>query len=259
MAEIEVLTLPTTTVGHIAGFPINDSAIATLIVSLIILILGITVRSNISLIPGKLQVAIEGVVGFFMTQLTMSWGSEERAKKYLPLIVAIFLFLFIANQFSVIPLMSAIMKDGLVALRTPSSDLGLTLTLGFIVVIGSHLIALASHPFKHIGNYFRFHEFLKVRSFMDFFNACLAVFLGFLDIIGEGAKILSMSCRLFGNVFAGEVMVAVISGLVAYVVPMPFMAISFFSGVVQSFVFTLLAVNFMPGIVRAAEPAQAKA
>lgn len=259
MAEIEVLSLPTTTITQVAGYPINDSVIATLIVSFIILLAGIFVRSKINIVPGKFQVAIEGIVEFFLKQLTVAWGSEERAKKYLPFVLGIFLFLFIANQFSVIPLMSAVMADGVTALRTPSSDLGLTVTLGVMVVIGSHLIALASHPFRHIGNYIRIHEFLKVRSFMDLFNACLAVFLGILDIIGEGAKIMSMSCRLFGNIFAGEVMVAVISGLVAYVVPMPFIAISFFSGIVQSFVFTLLAVNFMPGIIKAAEPAPAHA
>lgn len=259
MAEIEVLSLPTTTITEVAGYPINDSVLGTLIVSSIILIIGIILRSRASIVPGRFQVALEAFVEFFLKQLTVSWGSEERAKKYLPFVLAIFLFLFIANQFSVIPLMSAVMTDGVTALRTPSSDLGLTVTLGVMVVIGSHLIALASHPFRHIGNYIRFHEFLKVRSFMDLFNACLAVFLGVLDIIGEFAKIMSMSCRLFGNIFAGEVMVAVISGLVAYIVPMPFIAISFFSGIVQSFVFSLLAVNFMPGIIRSSEPAPAQA
>jgi|CXWL01.1.fsa_nt_gi F-type H+-transporting ATPase subunit a len=266
MADISVLSLPSTpiitlmeNVPVLGTVTLHDSVLATLAVSLLILIIGMYLKSTLKLIPGKFQVFMEMLIGFFMTQLTAAWGSEERAKKALPLIFTIFLFLLIANQFSVIPLVAAVLHDGELAFRTPTSSLGLTVTLAVMMIIGSHLYAFAHHPFKHLGNYFPVHRFLKVRNISTLFDACLGMFLGLLDIIGELAKIMSMSCRLFGNIFAGEIMIAIITGLTTYFMPMPFMLISFFSGVVQAFVFSLLATNFMAGIVLSSEPQKAHA
>jgi F-type H+-transporting ATPase subunit a len=246
--------LQTTPILDLAGLNVNNSVLATLAVSVFLILLFMVFKRSLKIIPGKLQVAIESFLGFFMTQLETAWGSEERAKKYLPLILTLFLFLLIANQFSVIPLVSSVVSDGVQVLRTPSSDLGLAVTLALIVIGASHVIAFTHHPIRHIGNYIKPHELLKVRSVSGFFNALLEIFLGLLDIVGEIAKVVSLACRLFGNVFAGEVMVAVMTGLVAYIVPMPFIAISIFSGLVQAFVFALLSVQYMPGIILASEP-----
>ncbi len=254
MANIPEITLETTPILNIAGLNISNSVLATLSITLIIIVMGFFLKRSLKVVPGKLQVALETFMGVFMTQLKSAWGSEERARKYLPLILSLFLFLLIANQFSVIPLVASITAEGSAALRTPSSDLGLTVALALVVIVSSHVIALKSHPIRHIGSFFKFGEFFKVRSVSGFFNACLEFFLGLLDIIGEIAKVVSLACRLFGNIFAGEVMIAVMTGLVTYLVPMPFIAISMFSGVVQAFVFALLSVQYMAGIVQSAEP-----
>jgi len=254
MADIPEITLQTAPMIDIAGFNINNSVLATLAVSGVLIFGFFLLSRTFKLRPSRTQMALEGFIDFFMTQLETAWGSKERARTYLPLILTLFIFLLIANQFSIIPLAASIMTEGTQVLRTPSSDLGLTVTLAMIVIVASHVIALKNHPIGHIGNYIKLHEFLKVRSVGGFFNACLEVFLGVLDIVGEFAKVVSLACRLFGNVFAGEVMVAVMTGLITYIIPMPFIAISIFSGLVQAFVFALLSVQYMPGIVRAAEP-----
>jgi len=91
----------------------------------------------------------------------------------------------------------------------------------------------------------------KVRSVAGLLKALLDIFLGFMDIIGELAKIVSLSARLFGNVFAGEAMVAVITGISAYtqfIVPMPFYILSAFSGLIQALVFAILALSFISGM-----------
>ena len=254
MADIPEITLQTAPMIDIAGFNINNSVLATLGVSLVLILGFALISRSFKLRPSRLQMALEGSVEFFMTQLETSWGSRERARKYLPLILTLFFFLLIANQFSVIPLVASVMSEGTQVLRTPTSDLGLTVSLALVVIISSHVIAFINHPIGHLGNFFKIHELLKVRSVGGLFNALLEVFLGLLDIIGECAKVVSLACRLFGNIFAGEVMIAVMTGLVTYVVPMPFIAISVFSGFVQAFVFALLSCQYMPGIVRAAEP-----
>src|SRR5690606_37654604 len=114
-----------------------------------------------------------------------------------------------------------VVQEGTAVLRTPSSDLSLTITLAIVMILGSHIVAFVLNPVTHIGNYFKIHAFFKVRSIGDFFNACIEFFLGFLDIVGEIAKVMSMSFRLFGNIFAGEVMGVIITALIAYVIPMP--------------------------------------
>ena len=72
--------------------------------------------------------------------------------------------------------------------------------------------------------------------------------LGLLDIIGELAKVISLSARLFGNILAGELIILIIAGLAAFTpffIPIPFFVLSIFSGVVQTFVFVLLSIGFM--------------
>jgi F0F1-type ATP synthase membrane subunit a len=84
--------------------------------------------------------------------------------------------------------------------------------------------------------------------------------LGVLDIISEIAKLISLSFRLFGNVIAGELIIIIISGLSFYTrafVPIPFMALSIISGVVQALVFAMLSIQFIAGSVNAAEESAA--
>lgn len=260
MSEMPSISLPAEPVLDFSWFHINNSVLGTLIVSLIIVIIAVIFRMRISFIPGRFQVFIEMIIDLFMTQLQSAWGGDEaKARKALPFILTIFFFLLIANQFSLIPLVASVVQDGTAVLRTPSSDLSLTVTLAVVMVVGSHIVAFALHPIRHLGNYFKIGGFFKVRSVMDFFSACIDLFLGFLDIIGEIAKMMSMSFRLFGNIFAGEVMGAIITALIAYVAPMPFIVISAFSSVVQAFVFSTLSLNFMAGIILSSQPpAEAK-
>ena len=95
-----------------------------------------------------------------------------------------------------------------------------------------------------------------MKSFADLPNVLLQLFLGVLNIIGELAKVISLSARLFGNIFAGEVMVGVIAGLSFYTmffVPIPFIFLSIFSGIVQAFVFSYLSLSFMSDIIKSVE------
>ncbi|MDF2378683.1 MAG: F0F1 ATP synthase subunit A [Candidatus Gracilibacteria bacterium] len=254
MANIPEITLQTVPMLQIGSIGISNSVLATLVVTLLLAGVGAFLIRNLRVVPTRLQVGIEGIIEFFMGQLTSAWGSEERAKKYLPVIFTLFFFLLVANQFSILPLVSSITADGVQALRTPTSDLALPVAMAIAMIGSAHVIAFIAHPLNHLGNYFKFFQFLKVRSFSGFLNTCLEVFLGLLDIIGELAKIVSLSCRLFGNIFAGEVMITVITGLAAFIVPMPFIFLSIFSGVVQAFVFALLSLQFMAMIVKSAEP-----
>jgi F-type H+-transporting ATPase subunit a len=91
---------------------------------------------------------------------------------------------------------------------------------------------------RHAGKFFTLH------SFGD-------AFAGILELIGEAAKIVSFSFRLFGNVFAGEVLLVIISSLVPYIAPVPFYGLEIFVGFIQALIFSVLAMLFLSASTKA--------
>ncbi len=248
--ESHEIALPSKPVLEISGFHVTNSALAFFVVTFLIIIMAISVKNSFKLIPGRFQVLLEDIIGFFLPKLEAAWGDREKALKALPIFFTMFLVLMVTNQFVFLPFVSSLVKGGLPALRTPSTDLSFTLSIAMMMILGSHLVALAFHPIKHLGHYTRLELLFKARNIKQALNACLEVFIGFLEIIGDCAKMTSLAFRLFGNIFAGEVLVVIIQGLVSYIVPMPFILIAIFAGVIQSFVFTLLTLNFMATIMK---------
>jgi F-type H+-transporting ATPase subunit a len=118
-------------------------------------------------------------------------------------------------------------------LRSANSDLNMTLAIALISVFFIQMIAI-----KNIGwkNY--------LQKFFNFTNPIL-FFVGLLEIISEIVKIFSFSFRLFGNIFAGDVLLIVIFGLVPYIAPIPFMGIEMFAGFIQALIFSMLTLVFI--------------
>ena len=257
MANIPEISVAPHTAFEVGGFAVSNSMLSSYVVLLIMLLFLFLQKRKISIVPGRVQVALEALVMFFYNGLIEAYGTEKRAKKYLPLIVGLFIFIFISNQFTIIPFAQSIVTEGGTAFfRNPTSHFSLPIAMSLIVAVISHVIAFTTAPIKHIGNFVKLGLFLKVRSVKDFLNALLENFLAVLDIIGELAKVISLAARLFGNVFAGEVMVAVITGLSVYtqfVVPLPFYVLSIFSGLIQALVFSILAMAFISGMAKSVE------
>lgn len=250
------IQVPAPSVVSLAGLPITNAVIAAYLSTFLIVLVALILRKGMKRIPGRAQAFVEMIFEYIDDQLTQAFGSKEEGRRYFPLVMTLLLFIAVANQLSIFPLLFQILVEGKPLLRLSTSDLSQTLTLGLVVVGLSHVLALALSPIKHIGNYIRIAPLFKVRSVGDLGHALIELFLGFMDIIGEVAKIVSLSCRLFGNLFAGDVMVAVIVSLSTYtqfIVPIPFLLLGLFSGFVQAFVFTLLSIQFLAGPVNTAK------
>lgn len=254
------LNLPSDIIFDFGWFHITNSVLAAFVVTLIIFLFLLIIKRNFALIPSRAQIALESLMSFFLKTLTEAYGSEARARRFLPLIMTFFLFLLVANQFTILPLVSSITFEtshGMVPFfRISTSDWSQALALAIIAVFGAHIIALTMHPIKHIGAFIRVEGFVKARSIGDFLNAFINFFIGIMEIISEFARPVSLSARLFGNIFAGEMMLIVIAGIASftkYLFPMPFIAIGIFVGLVQAFVFTFLSLLFMAGTVNAAQ------
>ena len=118
-------------------------------------------------------------------------------------------------------------------LRSPSSDLNFTLALAIISVLFTQFAGITAVGFIKYGS-----RYLSFKSPVEFF-------VGILELISEVAKLISFSFRLFGNIFAGEVLLIVVGVLVPAIAPLPFLALELFVGFVQALVFSMLTLVFL--------------
>lgn len=253
------ITLPARVLFMIGPVPITDAFLGSVIVSISLFLFGYLAAKKFSIIPTKLQVGFEIITDYIMEQLETAFADKKRAAEFFPFFMTMLLFLVVANQFMLVPFIFEITYEGADAFRQPTSDLAHPLALSLLVFVISNVMALKISPLRHLGNFIPIAPFFKIRSIGDFFNACVEFFIGLLNIVGEFAKIVSLAARLFGNIFAGNVMAAVIIGLSAYtqfLVPIPFLVLSVFSGLVQAFVFMLLSIQFIALSIHGAQPKQ---
>ena len=125
-------------------------------------------------------------------------------------------------------------------LRAPSSDLNLTLTLALITMFLVQVFGFWSRGVGYIGHFLRFRS-LRTKGFA---MGLVDIFVGLMEGLSELAKVISFSFRLFGNIFAGEVILIVISSLVSLVLVVVFFGLELFVGLVQAFVFFILSLAF---------------
>jgi F-type H+-transporting ATPase subunit a len=118
--------------------------------------------------------------------------------------------------------------------RTVNSDINMTLVFAIIIVIGSHIVG-----FKTIGPKHHLGKFL-----VNPFKNPMGSFVGILELIGEVSRIISLTFRLFGNIFAGSVLMLIVSFLAPFIIPIPFLGLELFVGFIQALVISVLAVMF---------------
>lgn len=125
-------------------------------------------------------------------------------------------------------------------LRAPSSDLNFTLALAVVAVVLTQVFGIQSLGRSYFKKFFDLSGF-KEGALMG----GIGIFVGVLELIGELSRLLSFSFRLFGNVFAGEVLLMVMAFLIPYIASLPFYGLELFVGFIQAAVFMMLAVVFM--------------
>jgi len=229
-------------IGVLLGMPISNSLILSLLTALILVGGGLLVVTSLRLVPQKLQNGVEIVVEAILDFITQVLGDKEQAKKFFPLIATIFLFILLNNWIGVLPGIGSIgfyeIDHGeevfVPFFRSANSDLNTTLALALIVMAAIQLYGIQKLGF--------FRHWAK---FFIFTKGPIYFFVGLLELVGEFAKIISFSFRLFGNVFAGEVLLLIVMLLVPLVIPLPFLFLEFFVGFIQALVFAMLTLIFL--------------
>ena len=239
-----------TTIGP---FPITNAYVNSTIMTALFVIFAFVLNRRLSPRPGKLQVAFESLLGVLFGYFDQVTGDREKSKKFLPLVGTMFLFILCCNWFGLLPGTGTVgIQRGaefIPFLRSANSDLNLTLAMALISVIGSNLLGMFT-----LGFFVHWNKFIQLGSLwravktldpMKVFVGLIEFAVGIIELISEFAKIISLSLRLFGNVFAGEVLMSVIASLVSFAVPLPFMFLELIVGVIQATVFAMLTLVYL--------------
>jgi len=225
-------------VFNLFGFPITNSLLMTWITMAVLIGFALVFRSKLAMVPGKLQAGVEWLFEGVLNYMTEILESETLARKFFPLIMSIFLFVLVANELAFLPGIGSVGVDnghgGLVPLfRAPSADLNMTLALAIISFLVIEIAGVAMLGFfKYAGRYVNF-------------SSPVNFVVGIIELLSNVGRLISFSFRLFGNVFAGEVMIAVALFFVAYLLPVPLMAFEVFVGFIQAVVFAMLTLFFI--------------
>ena len=242
--------------------PITNSFIMTIIVDLLLLLTIIFGARNMQLVPRGFQNVIEFMVeGFYNFAQSVD---RKNVAKFFPLCASIFFFVLYSNYFALIPGVGSIgvcrvehaaegaaaaqiapsttfvnfpgyCADGTVipALRAPSSDLNVTLAWALASVFMIELFGFQALGLSYLTKFFNFRE------------GAMGFFVGILELVSEFVRIIAFSFRLFGNIFAGEVVLGVMAYLFAYLLPLPFYGLELFVAFMQAFIFSVLTLVFM--------------
>ncbi len=239
----------------IGNFAVTNSMINAWIAVIFFVIFGLFISRKNEMVPRGIQNFFEWVLELGLSFAEQVTGNRESARKFFPLAMTIFLFVLFSNWLGLIPGTGSIgvyqLHHGHVELipllRPASSDLNLTLAIASFSMLMTHVFGVfAIGMWKHASKFINFRG--VILSFkkgpMAVVIALIEFLVGLIELVGEGAKTLSLALRLFGNVFAGEVLLTVLAGILAYGLPLPFIFLELLVGIIQATVFAVLVLAF---------------
>jgi F-type H+-transporting ATPase subunit a len=255
-----------------SGFPVTNSLIMTVVVDLLLLLTIIFGARNMQLLPRGFQNIVEwGVEGFY----NFAQGVDRKnVAKFFPICATIFFFVLYSNLFALVPGVGSIgicveepaaettteaapaapivpsptfaslpgyCEHGKVVpfLRSPSADLNVTLAFSLWAVFMVEVFGFQALGVGYLTKFFNFREGVMV------------AIIGILELVSELVRIIAFAFRLFGNIFAGEVVLVVMAFLFPYLLPLPFYGLELFVAFIQAVIFSVLTLVFMSLAVQA--------
>lgn len=232
------ISLPAEVIFHFFSFPITNSLLVTWMLMAFLFVFTFFATRNLQTVPSGLhnltEMVLEGLLSLFGGMV------GEKVRQFFPLVATFFIFIILGNWSGLLPGFGSIglweVKDHEMTMvpffRRITSDLNTTIALALFSVGAIQYFGLKEIKVSYLKKFFNF------RGPVDFF-------VGSLEIISEIAKIISFSFRLFGNMFAGEVLIVVISFLIPVIAPVPFIFLEVFVGFIQAFIFATLTLVFL--------------
>jgi F-type H+-transporting ATPase subunit a len=232
------IVLAPETLGHIGPLPVTNTLLVSWAVMAVLIVFAIAVSRKVTLVPKGIQNFAELIIENIYT--TVSDLAGPKTKTFFPWVASFFLFILTANLLGLFPGFATITykpegaEHAVPLLRSINSDLNMTAALAILSVVTTHFFAI-----RYLG----LKDYLKKWFSLQMFGVFL--FVGLLELVGEFTKMVSLSFRLFGNIFAGEVVLGTVSSIFAFFVPLPFYFLELIVAFVQAAVFMMLTLVFM--------------
>lgn len=217
---------------EIFGVEITNSLLLSLIVFLVFTLLAIKYYLDSKKTK---KTTYYYLINFILKNIYQLFQSilNEKTEYFFPLLASFFIFILLQNWFGLLPGVGSILINHVPLLRGGNADLNTTLSLALLSVILTQVFGI-----KYLG----FKKYMS--RFINFANP-IAFFTGILEIISEFSKIISFSFRLFGNIFAGEVLLTIMAFLIPILASFPFLLLEVFVGFIQALVFSMLTAVFL--------------
>ena len=255
---IHKISLAAEPIFEIGFFPVTNSLLTSWATVLILVVVTFLIHRSLKQIPKGIQNVFEIITEGALNLCDQVTNDRKITLKVFPLVFTIFFFVLINNWLGILPGVGSIgmleNHDGhsifIPFIRSGTADLNTTLALGLMAVIGANVFGIFS-----VGLWKTFNKFINIKILAQIFTkirkdpkiliiAPVTFFVGILEMIGELAKIASLSFRLFGNVFAGEVLLASMSAILAFLLPIPFIFMEIFIGIIQALIFAMLTLVY---------------
>ncbi|MCS7093430.1 MAG: F0F1 ATP synthase subunit A [Patescibacteria group bacterium] len=243
-SEMPKISIKAEPIFIIGDFSITNSLLLSFIVLVFFFLIA---KSYHQAVSSRRKTQLYYLVNFFLRTIFSFFSStlKDRTRVFFPLLGSLFFFIILNNWAGLLPGVGSVLvkisKDGDLhyhhLLRGNNADLNTTLALALI-----SFFIIQFEGIRHVG----FKEYLK--KFLNFTNP-VTFFVGVLEIISELSKVISFSFRLFGNIFAGEVLLTVMAFLVPVLVSFPFLVLEVFVGFVQALVFSMLSAVFISNAI----------
>ena len=251
------ITLFAEPVFHYKDFPITNALLTSWITVIVIIVLSFIIRFKLKEIPRGIQNFFEVIIEGALSLCDQVTNDRALSVKIFPIAISVFFFILVNNWFGILPLGGfGLIEKGehglafIPFLRGGTADINTTIALAVMAVLGANIFGIFS-----IGIWKTFNKYVNLKVIGEIGKkirkdptviivAPITFFVGLIEIIGEFAKIASLSFRLFGNVFAGEVLLVSMAALVGYIVPIPFLFLEILVGVIQALIFSILLVVY---------------
>jgi F-type H+-transporting ATPase subunit a len=213
----------------VPGHVIPDHLVMCALVVVVLAVIGLVLRAQLSVDnPARLQIVLEDVVGFFINMLKSNIG--ETGPRYLPLVATVGLFIFVANLFGKVP-----------GLMSPTANINVPLGCALTVWVyyqfqGIRVQGLLGH--------------LKHFALPPGAPIFIAPIMFPIEVISHLSRVMSLTIRLFGNVFGEEMVVLILASLIPFIVPLPMMVLGLLTGSLQAFIFVMLTTIYLAGVVQ---------
>lgn len=246
-----------------AGLPVTNTMINAWLALATFFVLGLLVRfvwikhtTALGAPRGALNL-VERLVELMLDYMDRVTNNRKRSLYFLPIVGSLFLFILVSNWMGLLPGTGSIgvwvqhgaEREFLPLFRPANTDLNMTLAMAVVAVLLSHVLGAVTIGFaQYAGRFIKLVPLWQAIRRVDptaLLVAIIEFFVGIIEVFSEIAKMVSLSLRLYGNIFAGEVLLTVIASLVSVFVPLPFMALEIIVGLVQATVFSMLTLVYL--------------